>query len=372
MIRAGFLLSEGPRKAFAVLLAFASIFLFACGGSSPGKSELHGITSEIVSAAGKASNRKSTVTIHSETPSFHGVPIFGEPSIDNISVSVNDSLQAAAFDRALGEIARRHKMSVVESASGGVSRFDLALRGIRTHTIRVATPLRARVYPPAPHAGSPRLAIIVDDLGSDRAAGDAVLALPFPLTLSVLPHLPFSSEISEKAFRRGDQVLLHLPMEAESGAVRPEPDELRVGMSAQDVPGVLAGMLATVPHAAGVNNHEGSRATSDPALMGALMPALRERGLFFVDSRTAATTVAYDAALRSGVAAASRKVFLDDEQTPEAIQAQLDLAATDAIRDGTAIAIGHPHPVTIAALARNVAPLEARGIRLVFASALVH
>ena len=107
----------------------------------------------------------------------------------------------------------------------------------------------------------------MDDLGGDRSLGDAVLALPFPLTLSVLPYQPFSNELAEKAFRRGDQVLLHLPMEAESKAVKPEPDELRVGMNAAQVPAVLAGMLATVPHAVGVNNHEGSRATSDPALM---------------------------------------------------------------------------------------------------------
>ncbi len=131
-------------------------------------------------------------------------------------------------------------------------------------------------------------------------------------------------------------------------------------------------MLDTVPHAAGVNNHQGSRATADPALMAALMPALRDRGLFFIDSRTTAATVAYAAAERSGVRAASRKVFLDDTPTREAVLAQLDLAARDAIRDGSAIAIGHPHAETIAALAESLPRLEARGIRLVFASQLAH
>jgi polysaccharide deacetylase 2 family uncharacterized protein YibQ len=106
--------------------------------------------------------------------------------------------------------------------------------------------------------------------------------------------------------------------------------------------------------------------------MQALMPALRARGLFFIDSRTTAATVAYDAAERSGVRAASRKVFLDDTQTKEAILAQIELAERDALRDGSAIAIGHPHPATIAALAEAVPRLEARGIRLVFASDLAH
>ena len=131
-------------------------------------------------------------------------------------------------------------------------------------------------------------------------------------------------------------------------------------------------MLDTVPHAAGVNNHEGSRATADTALMEALMPALRARGLFFIDSRTTAATVAYDTAERSGVRAASRKVFLDDTPERAAILAQLELAARDALHDGSAIAIGHPHPATIAALAEGVPGLEARGIRLVFASDLAH
>ncbi len=171
--------------------------------------------------------------------------------------------------------------------------------------------------------------------------------------------------------------MLHLPMEplsegdASEGAT-PEEIELRVGMNQGEVTSALDGMLATVPHAAGVNNHQGSRATADPALMKALMPALREHGLFFIDSRTTAMTVAYDNAERAGVRAASRKVFLDDTPTREAILAQLDLAARDALRDGSAIAIGHPHPATIAALSEGVPRLEARGIRLVFASDLVH
>jgi uncharacterized protein len=125
-----------------------------------------------------------------------------------------------------------------------------------------------------------------------------------------------------------------------------------------------------VPHAAGVNNHQGSLATSDPALMEALMPALRDRGLFFIDSRTTPATVAYATAQRFGVRSASRKVFLDDTPTRAAILAQISQAATDAQRDGSAIAIGHPHPETIAALTDSLPRLESLGFRLVFASDL--
>ncbi len=105
--------------------------------------------------------------------------------------------------------------------------------------------------------------------------------------------------------------------------------------------------------------------------MRELMPALRRGGLFFIDSRTTAATVAYNAAEQAGVRAASRKVFLDDTPTKQAVRAQLELAAHDAARNGFAIAIGHPHPATIAALKETVPQLEAHGVQLVFASDLV-
>jgi polysaccharide deacetylase 2 family uncharacterized protein YibQ len=253
-----------------------------------------------------------------------------------------------------------------------VVRFDYAFDGVRTHAIHVVTPLTARARTRVKQGReNARLAIIVDDLGYDRAAADALLSLGFPITVSVLPHLPLSAEVAEEAYRRGDEVMLHLPMQSESETAKTEEVELRVGMNAQQVDSALEGMLETVPHAVGVNNHQGSRATADSKLMSELMPDLGRRGLFFVDSRTLASTVAYDTAERLGVRAASRKVFLDDSARPEAILQQLELAARDAERDGSAIAIGHPRPETIAALAQGLPRLESRGIRLVFVSELV-
>ncbi len=216
-----------------------------------------------------------------------------------------------------------------------------------------------------------RLAIIIDDLGNDPGEIRSVLALPFPVTASVLPHLEYSAQSADEAWRHGEQVMLHLPMQPIDDGAKAEAIELRAGMSEEQVRSVLAGMLATVPHAIGANNHEGSRATADARLMTELMPLLRARGLFFIDSRTTAATVAYDEAKRAGVRAASRNVFLDDTPTRDAVLAQLDVAARDAMRERYAIAIGHPHPETIAALREGVPRLERRGIRIVFASELV-
>lgn len=329
------------------------------------------MTGEIVRAAQRVTSRKSEITIRPEIRASR-TGARGRLAADDIYVSLGDPAQAGALRQALAGIARRHALSFDETSTAGVIRFDLALGGNRTHTVHVVAPLAARGRPPAAHAaGKPRLAIILDDLGHDRSSADKVLALPFAVTVSVLPHLPDSAVVAEEAARRGDQVMLHLPMESNPGEAGAEEIELRVGMTREQVESALAGMLETVPHAAGVNNHQGSRATADPALMEALMAALRERGLFFVDSRTTAATVAYDAAEREGVPAASRKVFLDDTPEREAVLAQLELAARDALRGGSAVAIGHPRPATIAALAEGVPRLEARGIRIVFASDLV-
>ncbi len=356
---------------FFVLLIVAALYVAGCGEKSLGKGELREITSEIVSAAQKITQHKSEIAIRPELQP--GAPNASRLAGDEIDITLTDASQARDLAQALDSIAHRHKLTVSETKSGGAARFDFLFKGTRTHTIHVVTPVAAGAHPPGKQANGsgPRLAIILDDVGYDRAAADAVFGLPFPVTISVIPNLPLSAEVAEEAHLHGDQVLLHLPMEAEAEGAKREPVELRVGMKPQQVKQELAGMLETVPHAAGVNNHQGSRATADPALMAALMPALRERGLFFIDSRTTAATVAYDAAKRSGVRSASRKVFLDDVQSRAAILAQLELAARDAQRDGFAIAIGHPHPVTIAALAEGVPRLEARGIRLVFASDVV-
>ncbi|MGH9782024.1 MAG: divergent polysaccharide deacetylase family protein, partial [Candidatus Acidiferrales bacterium] len=277
-------------------------------------------------------------------------------------------------ESALDRAAARYRLArVPRFSSADVIRFDYWLNGRRTHSIHITLPnlTNANRAEAEPASGS-RLAIIIDDLGNDPAPAEALLRLPYPLTLSILPDQTHSAEIADEAFRRGDQVMLHLPMEFEGNAAKPEAVELRVGMRAGEVDRLLARMLAAVPHAAGINNHEGSRATADPALMADVMAVLRERNLFFVDSRTTAATVAYDAARQAGVRAASRNVFLDDVETREAILRQLELAGRDAAKQGSAIAIGHPHPATIAALAQALPQLKARGVHLVFASALVH
>lgn len=220
--------------------------------------------------------------------------------------------------------------------------------------------------------GSARLAIIIDDLGSDRAAADAVFALGYPLTVSVLPNHEHTAEIAEEAHRRGLQVMLHLPMQSVANET-PEAQELHPGMPAQEVAQVVDQFLQNVPGAAGVNNHQGSQATADAALMDELMPVLRDHHLFYVDSRTTAATVAYETAQDFGVRSAYRNVpFLDDVAEVGAVRKQLELALRGAREKGEAVAIGHPHPATLQALREVLPQAKEQGVRLVLASELVH
>jgi len=249
--------------------------------------------------------------------------------------------------------------------------FRSASRITHKVTIRFAPTVRSDNKESA-DAAAPRLAIILDDFGSDRAAAESVFALRYPLTLSVLPNHEHSKEIADEALRHGYQVMLHLPMQSVANE-SPEKEELRPGMSAKQVEAMLGEMIESVPDAVGVNNHQGSQATSDPALMDELMPALHNWNLFYVDSRTTAATVAFDAARRDGIPTAFRNVpFLDDVQDVAAIRKQLDLAVRGAKEKKAAVAIGHPHPATLQALREFLPKANASGVRLVFVSELVH
>jgi polysaccharide deacetylase 2 family uncharacterized protein YibQ len=230
---------------------------------------------------------------------------------------------------------------------------------------------RTAPRPPQHAVSGPRLAIILDDLGSDRDAAQAIFALNQPLTVSILPFHAHSTEIAQEAKSRGYSVMLHLPMQA-VGNELPETQQLYSGMSEEELRRTIEGMLKSVPGAIGVNNHEGSQATTDEKLMMELMPLLKQRGLFFVDSRTTAATVAFDAAEKTGTRCGFRNVpFLDDVQQVPAIEKQLDLAIRGAKEKGAAIAIGHPHPETLQALKEMLPRAEAEGVHLVFVSEVV-
>lgn len=217
-----------------------------------------------------------------------------------------------------------------------------------------------------------RAAIVIDDLGQNQEVAEQLLALPYPLTFSVLPRLPHSVETADAAHRAGRAVMLHLPMEPDPGShVTAGDGAIKVGMAPEAVVEAVKSDLAAVPYARGVNNHMGSRATADAALMKVVMQVLGEEHVYFVDSRTTASTSALDVARQAGVPAFYRSVFLDDTETKDYTLGQLREFRRVVRQQGAALAIGHPHPTTVAALQEFLPELERDDIQLVPASEIV-
>lgn len=219
---------------------------------------------------------------------------------------------------------------------------------------------------------TPRIAVVIDDLGDSLATGREVLALEPAVTVAVIPFRPASGAIAAAAVEAGREVILHLPLEPEdAGEMGGARGFLRTGMRGATLEQQLDADLAGVPYIVGVNGHMGSRFTSDPAAMATLLGALRARGLFFLDSRTSPGSVAAETAARLGVRFGERSVFLDHDPAPSAVERQLDELAIVARRDGQAIGIGHPHRSTLRALAAWLPAARQQGIHVVPASALV-
>jgi polysaccharide deacetylase 2 family uncharacterized protein YibQ len=338
-------------------------------------SKIHAVTRELADAAKAAAPGGTEIRVRLQVSEGNS------PPTDHLDITLSSNAADSAtrslvakLQQALGAVATRNRLTEEPSESREGILFFYLKDGARTHAVHIHTGpnLSSHTRNPSGPPAAPRLAIILDDLGSDRSAAEAIFALPYPLTISVLPDHEHSVEIAGEAHRRGFQVLLHLPMQSVANE-RPEARELHPGMSAADVSTMVVKFLQNVPEVVGVNNHQGSQATSDPELMAELMPILRDRHLFYIDSRTTAATVAFETAQEFGVPSAFRNVpFLDDVAEVAQVRKQLELALRGAREKGAAIAIGHPHAATLQAL-RDVLPqAKAQGVHLVFASELVH
>lgn len=206
----------------------------------------------------------------------------------------------------------------------------------------------------------PIIAICIDDLGEDLAGTDKAIALPKEVTLSFLPYAEATPFLAEEAERKGHQVLAHVPMEA-IGHPDPGPMSLKVG--GPDIAGRLSWNIARVPGLSGINNHEGSRFSTDAASLAPVMQVLAAQHLFYFDSRTIAGSDGVGTAHRFGVMSAGRDVFLDDKVDAAAIRSELAGLVDLAKGKGVAIAIGHPHDVTLNILEAWLA--QDHGVRLV-------
>lgn len=215
-----------------------------------------------------------------------------------------------------------------------------------------------------------KLAIVIDDFGYRPQQENQVLALPSNISVAVLPNAPHAHEMATKAHNAGHEVLIHLPM-APLSKQPLEKDTLRPDMSSAEIERIIRDAVNKVPYAVGLNNHMGSAMTSSLFGMQKVMQSLDQYNLYFLDSMTIGNSQSMRAASGTKVKVIKRKVFLDDTQNEADIRFQFNRAIALARRNGSAIAIGHPHPSTVRVLQQMVYNLPA-DITLVRPSSLLN
>jgi polysaccharide deacetylase 2 family uncharacterized protein YibQ len=231
----------------------------------------------------------------------------------------------------------------------------------------------AETAPPAKKGPRGQVALIMDDMGNSLETLDELIALGRPLTISVLPYSAHAAETATIAHEKGLEVLLHLPLESVNNHEAMAGTEGLI-MAMMTEPAIVASFEASydrVPFATGTNNHMGSRFTAERDLMRAILRPIKEKGLFFVDSRTTAKTVALDEARRMGIPATERDVFLDADEDRGRIRGRLIELLQKARKKGRAVGICHPFPETLAVLKSSLFLIDSYNLEAVLVSRLV-
>ena len=225
---------------------------------------------------------------------------------------------------------------------------------------------------PAPKRYAGKLAIVVDDCGTDLNLLRKMLALNTPFSYAVLPNKQFSSDAVHIIKSKGNVALLHLPMEPMDRAQMSEKNNtVQVAMSQQEAADLTRKLLNSMPGVIGVNNHQGSRATSNEKTMQAVLRVIKAQGLFFIDSNTLAQSVGDKVATKMGVPTGRNDMFIDGSTDVEEIKSKIWRAIATADKNGSAIAICHVRPNTVVAWQEVVADVKASGITLVPVTALL-
>ncbi|GIU53949.1 MULTISPECIES: divergent polysaccharide deacetylase family protein [Shewanella] len=213
------------------------------------------------------------------------------------------------------------------------------------------------------------IAIIIDDIGY-RQSDEAVLSLPNTVTLSVLPHTPLGQTLAQQGHQQGNEIMLHIPMQALNGKKLGD-GGLTNDMDEHQLKNQLKASIDNIPYAKGANNHMGSLLTQLDNPMNWLMESLKKKDLYFVDSVTTRFSKASDKAQQYGVPLLRREIFLDNDVSEHALEKQFSQIIRKAKTDGNIVVIAHPYPETVRFLNQNLHRLEAKGINLVHTSKLL-
>jgi polysaccharide deacetylase 2 family uncharacterized protein YibQ len=240
-----------------------------------------------------------------------------------------------------------------------------------------AKPIPEKTSPPSPRVstfhGTPRIAIIIDDVGNYDIGALELKKLGIPITASVLPDSPHAAEEARWLEEYGLRSMIHLPMQPKNGNGQTYDRSRTVTLNSTDaeIRQLIKRAKQVVPYARGVNNHQGSLATTDTRLMNRTLKIIKEEGLFFVDSRTIGNSVAFAVAKQLGIKTAYKSLFLDHVKGYDHAVERLKKLVEIALQGGKAIAIGHPNQSTIDAIKDTIPYIRSRGIDIVYVAELL-
>ena len=213
------------------------------------------------------------------------------------------------------------------------------------------------------------LNIIIDDFGyRNDEVSDGFLSLGANLTFAVIPGHKYSRSFAKKAFERGYEIIIHMPMESHVSSSGEEDFVLNTDMTSSEIESRMENVITHLPQAVGMNNHQGSKATENKRVMNVVGSVLKKYEKYFIDSRTTPESIAESMMMSLGVHTANRDVFLDNEADPYLINKQLDQLISIAQHKGSAIGVGHARPMTLQVLQKRIPVLKKAGFQFKFVS----
>lgn len=217
-----------------------------------------------------------------------------------------------------------------------------------------------------------KAAIVIDDFGNRMDGTKEMMEVPFQITVAIMPFLASTKEDAEAAHAKGHEVIVHLPMEPlKSHKSWMGPGAITCDLSDEEIRRRVYAAVDEVPHAIGINNHMGSKATVDERVMRIVLEVCRERGLYFLDSHTNYRSIVKKMADQMGVSSIENHLFLDDVKSKMHVSNQIKLLQKHVRDHDNCIAIGHVGrggKITAEMLRQLPAALE--GVRLVGVSKL--
>ena len=216
------------------------------------------------------------------------------------------------------------------------------------------------------------IVLVIDDFGyRNDNISDGFLNLKIPITCAIIPGHTASKKFAEKAVSYGKEVIIHMPMESENYSPGEDEYKLLTSMTSELLENKLIQAFESLPEAIGMNNHQGSKATSDSKTMTVLASVLKDRGKYFIDSRTSSLTIGEKTMISFGVPTARRNIFLDNNNDLDKIEDQINKLANSAKKNGVAVGLGHARKNTLSVLEKVVPGLLDKGFVFQFASQVV-